>query len=95
MNDANYENFGKLVKKAAAQTTERFGENKVYISDLYANYPTALRPDMDTFKAMLMAAHRAGDVVLTRADLVELMDVSKVAASEISYLTATFHLVRV
>ena len=46
---------------------------------------------LDDFKARLVAAHRAGELTLARADLVAAMDPALVAASEIAADGASFH----
>lgn len=47
------------------------------------------------FDAMLIAAHRASLLRLSRADLVEAMPYPMVRESEVSYLSATFHFIRI
>jgi hypothetical protein len=48
---------------------------------------------LDELKARLVAAHRAGELVLARADLVAAMDPALVAASEITTDGASFHFI--
>lgn len=66
----------------------RFGDDAVYIGSLWDAYrkkhPGA---DRDDFNRQLVAAHRAGTVRLTRADLVEVMHPADVAESHVA-LTA-------
>lgn len=85
--------FAKTVLDVArAAKTGRFGDNKVFISEVHRLFPQEM--DLDTFKEWLLKAQRAGLVPLSRADLVEAMDPELVARSELPYLGATFHFVR-
>ena len=68
------------------------GERKLFLSALWR----ALSPELpeynrESFKEALVQAHRAGLLRLARADLVEAMDAAEVRASEVRYLTASFH----
>jgi hypothetical protein len=91
-----------LVRKirAAASGTgaRRFGPDKVFIASVWES----LRNDPDVsalgeqgFKRALVEAHRAGTLVLSRADLIAAMDPRDVAASEIRHLNATYHFIQV
>jgi hypothetical protein len=62
----------------------RFGRYKVLVA--------ALAPSKAT-KALLLRAHQAGLLVLTRADMSFTMDQKLVAESEITYLNAQWHFV--
>jgi hypothetical protein len=85
--------FAKTVLDVARTAkTGRFGDNKVFISEVHRLFPQEM--DLDTFKEWLLKAQRAGLVPLSRADLVEAMDPELVARSELPYLGATFHFVR-
>ena len=55
--------------------------------------PRWARLGLAGFKADLVAAHRAGELALARADLVAAMDPALVAASEIAVDGASFHFV--
>ncbi len=72
-----------------------FGPRKVFISDLAA----AMGAAVETAKEFLLAAHRAGLLTLSRADLVEAMDPAVVAASETEFVSQfgriEFHFVTV
>jgi hypothetical protein len=83
---------------AAARTcpTGWFGGNKVFISHVWGQLrdePRFAPLGLAGFKEKLVEANRAGLLTLSRADLVQLMDPADVAASETTYLTATFHFV--
>jgi hypothetical protein len=87
--------FADAVLAAAGAAREgRFGDRKVFVSAVWDQ----LRRDppwdalaLDDFKARLVAAHRAGELTLARADLVAAMDPALVAASEIAADGASFH----
>ncbi len=73
-----------------------FGERKVFIAAAW--HGLRLRPGyasltLDDFKARLLRAHRTGELVLARADLVAAMNPELVAASEMVVDGATFHFV--
>jgi hypothetical protein len=93
--------FARAVLRAAKRVPAkgRFGE-KVFISAVRDNMNATLKgtrlewSDAD-FADYLVAAHRAGALVLARADLTSSMDPKVVASSEVQYLNAAFHFVRV
>lgn len=73
-----------------------FGDRKVFIAEVWR----ALRTEpkwssitLDDFKTRLLVAHRAGDLVLARADLVAAMNPEQVAASETTANGASFHFI--
>ncbi len=73
-----------------------FGDRKVFISAVWSDLrrtPTWAQLTLDEFKARLVTAHRAGDVVLARADLVAAMNPELVAASETTTDGASFHFI--
>jgi hypothetical protein len=73
-----------------------FGDRKVFISavwDALRARPAWASLELDELKARLVAAHRSGELVLGRADLVAAMDPARVAASETRIGDATFHFV--
>jgi hypothetical protein len=73
-----------------------FGDRKVFIAAVWHELrrQTAWSAlSLDEFKTRLVAAHRAGDLRLARADLVAAMDPELVAASEISADGASFHFI--
>lgn len=87
----------EVLSAAAASSSGWFGEDKVFISHVWASYahrPGSRVRDLDAFKHRLVEAHRANLLTLIRADLVEAMDPKDVAASETRYLNATFHFLR-
>lgn len=60
-----------------------------------ARLPAYARLSLDEFKQQLVEASRLGLLALSRADLVEAMNPEDVAASQINYLNAEFHFVRI
>ena len=68
--------------------------HKVYISDVWERLRDGLSGSLETFKRCLVEAHQASLVTLSRADLVEAMDLQKVAASEIRWYGATFNFIQ-
>jgi len=93
------EAFAEQVQQAA-QTSETgwFGERKVFISHVWRNMQkNSVYPKMDfpKFKGLLVEANKQELLTLSRADLVAAMDANDVAESEIQYLNATFHFVKI
>lgn len=73
-----------------------FGDRKVFISSVWnqlRDQPRWSALTLDEFKQRLVAAHRKGDLVLARADLVAAMDPELVAASETRTDGASFHFI--
>jgi hypothetical protein len=99
LRDGGLPNFAETISRAARDSQlGRFGENKVFISQVWRAFQA--REDFDglslqEFKERLVAAHRRRLLELSRADLVERMDPREVAESETKYMDATFHFVRV
>jgi hypothetical protein len=91
--------FASHVKSAARDCpTGRFGDNKVFIAHVWKALqadPTFRTMDMATFKERLAEANNARLLDLSRADLVQAMDPDDVRQSELHYLNATFHFVRI
>jgi hypothetical protein len=87
--------FAGAVLAAAGTAREgRFGDRKVFVSAVWDELhkrPAWAALALDDFKARLVAAHRAGELTLARADLVAAMDPALVAASEIAADGASFH----
>jgi len=85
------------VQRAAGSTaTGRFGDRKVFVSAVWDELrrdPWWAAVTLDELKARLVAAHRAGELALARADLVAAMDPALVAASEITTDGASFHFI--
>jgi len=89
--------FATDVLGAAARVVDgRFGDRKVFVSAVWGE----LRRDprwadlaLAGFKGRLLAAYRARELVLARADLVAAMDPALVAASEIAADGASFHFI--
>lgn len=88
--------FARDVLAAARdRDTRRFTDEKAFIESVWKRVaPRHGAIDLPSFKAQLLAAHRRGLLVLSRADLTQLIDPSDLAASEITVDGATFHFVR-
>lgn len=90
--------FAKTVQSAADAQTHGFGDNKVFISDVYDSLkkqdPSLTEAE---FKKRLMAAHNADQMDLSRADLVQEMDPDRVARSLVQHPAGRgeFHFIRV
>jgi hypothetical protein len=80
--------FAAAAKASANLAPERyrFGRSKVFIA--------ALEPSRAT-KRLLVDAHRAGYVRLSRADLTQAMPRDLIEESETTYMNATWHLIEV
>jgi hypothetical protein len=89
--------FAREVMSAARSAREGlFGDRKVFISSVWDDLrrkPSWSSLTLDEFKARLVRAHRAGDIVLARADFVSGMNPEVVAASEIQTDGASFHFI--
>jgi hypothetical protein len=82
----------RVLHTARNSATGRFGEDRVFISHVWR----AMREhglDEKSFKNRLVEANQKRLLSLSRADMVELMDPSDVATSEIRHLGATFHFI--
>jgi hypothetical protein len=72
---------------------QRYGAQKVLIADAYAALARGgSTVSVDLFKDRLLAAHRRGDITLSRADAP--LDGVTRQRSQIDYLNATYHLIR-
>jgi len=91
--------FAERVKAAARLcSTGRFGDSKVFIAHLWRavqSDPAFRTMDLAAFKERLAEANNARLLDLSRADLVQAMDPKDVLESEVHYLNATFHFVRI
>jgi hypothetical protein len=91
--------FADRVKAAARICpTGRFGDSKVFIAHVWRavqSDPAFRTMDLSTFKDRLAEANNARLLDLSRADLVQAMDPKDVEESEVHYLNATFHFVRI
>ena len=91
--------FAERVKAAARVCpTGRFGDNKVFIAHVWRalqSDPAFRTMDLSAFKERLAEANNARLLDLSRADLVQAMDPEDVRESEVHYLNATFHFVRI
>jgi hypothetical protein len=88
----------RVVDAARTCPTGRFGDNKVFVAhvwQLLQGDPAFAALGVEAFKRRLAEANNAGLLNLSRADLVEAMDPEDVRRSEVPYLGATFHFVRI
>lgn len=98
---SNPSDFSKAVQASvdAWPRSERVGAfgDKVFIAAVYQDVGGRYGMSREEFDAKLLAAHRAGDLVLSRADLVGAMDPVLVRDSEIvdatPYHSVTYHFV--
>jgi hypothetical protein len=86
--------------KAAARAcpTGRYGDSKVFIAHVWRmleSDPDFAGMGLDGFKQFLGEANNARLLDLGRADLVQAMDPDEVRSSEVRYLNATFHFIRI
>ncbi|APR80582.1 Hypothetical protein A7982_05929 [Minicystis rosea] len=90
--------FAERVRKAAqASPTGRWHDNKVFISHVWNELQRQGAVGAMTFpdfQGRLIEASQRQLIELSRADLVQAMPREDVAASETSYLNASFHFVR-
>lgn len=94
------EAFATAVRSAAARAAQTsdatFGWRKVFIApvwDAMKNAPEAAGLDLAGFKRRLLDAHRAGLVVLSRADLTHAMDPEMVARSDVRTDFASYNFI--
>jgi hypothetical protein len=87
----------KVVKAARSCQSGRFGPDKVFISHVWSRFKE-LHPGFGLneieFKEHLVDANRGGLLSLSRADLIQAMNPDDVANSQVLYLNAVFHFVR-
>lgn len=87
---------GEVREVARAATSGVFGDRKVFIASVWEGMrrrPAYAGLALEAFKGQLLRAHRDGELVLARADLVAAMDPGLVAASETTADGASFHFV--
>jgi len=91
--------FAERVKTAAGScTTGRYGSNKVFVAHVWMalqSDPIFQNMSLAAFKDRLAEANNARLLDLSRADLVQAMNPDDVCQSEVQYLNATFHFVRI
>ena len=88
----------RVVTAARACPTGRHGDSKVFIVHVWRmlrDDPEFRGTDFPTFKQRLAEANNARLLDLSRADLVQAMDPEDVQLSEVSYLNASFHFIRI
>jgi hypothetical protein len=88
----------RVLAAARACPTGRYGDHKVFIVHVWRmlqSDPDFAGMDLDGFKSVLAEANNARLLDLSRADLVQAMDPDDVRRSEVHYLNATFHFVRI
>ena len=93
------ESFVQKVQAAARVCpTGRFGDNKVFVIHVWQalqNDEPFRSMDLSSFKQRLAEANNARLLDLSRADLVQAMDPEDVRLSEVTYLNAAFHFIRI
>lgn len=72
---------------------QRYGVRKVFLAAVHAALGGEGAIPLEAFKRRMVSAHRAGLLVLARADLVAAMPQAAVARSEVSEGGAEFHFV--
>jgi hypothetical protein len=91
--------FARSVLAAARSCQSgRYGDSKVFIIHVWAaiqHDPGLDGMDLAAFKMRLAEANNARLLDLSRADLVQAMNPEDVQRSEVSYMNATFHFIRV
>jgi hypothetical protein len=75
-------------------STRRFTDEKAFIDAVWQRASQARAIELAEFKALLLEAHRRGLLVLSRADLTQLIPPEQLAASAIELDGAAFHFVR-
>jgi hypothetical protein len=88
----------RVVEAARSSPSGRFGDNKVFVIHVWRALhadPAFAAMGLDGFKRRLAEANNARRLDLSRADMVEAMDRDDVRLSEVAYLGATFHFVRI
>jgi hypothetical protein len=84
---------GRAVAAIGHDANERYGTRKVFLAVVHAALGGEGAINLEAFKRRMVSAHRAGLLVLARADLVAAMPRATVAASEVSDGDAEFHFV--
>jgi hypothetical protein len=87
----------EVLAHARDPRTPRFTDEKAFIESVWRRATearTCAQMDLDSFKARLLEAHRLGLLVLSRADLRQLISPRDLEASEIEIDGAAFHFVR-
>jgi hypothetical protein len=87
--------FAEAVLDSARKSRSgHFGDDRVFISHVWKRFKR-VHPssglDLESFKERLVEANRARLLSLARADMSPMLERKDVEASEIRYLTATFH----
>lgn len=91
--------FAELTLNAAKETKEgRLGDYKVFISRVWETFQQQhpeLKLSLEKFKQRLITANQKQLLTLSRADSPHDLHANDETASEIAYLNATFHLIRI
>ena len=91
------EMFANTVKAVARTSpTGRFGDNKVFISHVWRQVrhePQFAPLGLDGFKAKLVEANRENLLVLSRADMPEVLPPSDLDDSETTYQNTVYHFI--
>ena len=83
----------RAVAAIGHDANERFGARKVFLAAVHAALGGEGAIDLEAFKRRMVTAHRAGLLVLARADLVAAMPEAAIAASKVCDDGAEFHFV--
>lgn len=93
-----HEAWAALVIQAAMDTPKKFGEQKAFIVGVLEELEKRLEPVEQsqfraTVKRLLPVLNRMALITLVRADLIPMMNIEWVTASEVTDRIATFHFV--
>jgi hypothetical protein len=83
----------RAVAAIGHDANERYGTRKVFLAAVHAALGGEGAINLEVFKRRMVRAHRAGLLVLVRADLVAAMPPAAVAASGVSDGCSEFHFV--
>lgn len=76
-----------------APESASFGDRKVFIGDIYAEYNKQNPMPREVFNSLMIDAQKRGMLTMSRADLVQAMDPEQVRESEIRHLNGEFNFV--
>lgn len=96
--DVNLAFAAEVLRVARTDKVKKFHGDRAYIASVFdahkGPWTTGTLPvSLALFKQLLIEAHRAGRLRLTRADMVGAMPADLVQRSEAEYMGATFHFV--
>lgn len=85
--------FIESIPVALTRQGAEFGDAR-YISDVVDEAVARTGRNAEEIQNALIAAHRRGEITLSRADMASAMDQTKIAASAIGFENAEFHLIK-